>query len=309
MLVKTLFVGSNYEALETLKTLNNHESFDLVGVITQPDKPVGRKQEIVETDINRYCVKNNLKVFYTNNDIEKYKEALEIFKPELIVCKSFGEIIPEFFLHSPKYGAINIHFSLLPKYRGAVPIQMALLNGDEETGISIIKMEGDLDSGEIIGQFKEKILQKDTNFSLRKRLVEKTTIELPNILLKWVSGEIDSKKQNEDEVTYCWKKDISKENARIDWEKHSAKEIDRMVRAFIPWPIAWTMINGKRVKIFEVNITNNLGLQPKEFLQKEGSLFVGTAEGTIEILELQMEGKKQMSIKTFLQGFKVASIQ
>ena len=196
MSVRVLFLGSNHEAVETLRALDENENFEIVGVITQPDKPVGRKLEIVETEIKKCCIEKNLQIFYTNRQEEKYKEAIEIFKPEIVVCKSFGEIVPEFFLNFPKYGAINIHFSLLPKYRGAVPIQMAILNGDRETGISIIKMTKELDSGDILAKFVESILANDTNISLRKRLVEKTAKELPNVLTKWISGEINLEKQN-----------------------------------------------------------------------------------------------------------------
>lgn len=309
MSIKTVFLGSNHEALKTLIALNEHTSFDVVAVITQPDKPVGRKQEIVETEIRKYCIEKKLNIFYTNNNEEKYKEALELFKPELVVCKSFGEIIPEFFLKFPKYESINIHFSLLPKYRGAVPIQMAILNGDSETGISIIKMTHKLDNGEIIAQFKEKINGEDTNVSLRERLVRKTAQELPEILINWVEGKIKAVKQDDSKATYCWKKDISKEKAEIDWERYNATKINRMVRALVPWPVAWTTINGKKTKIFLTEINSEIILKPGDFIQKDNSLFVGTKEGTIEILRLQMEGKKVMEIKELLNGVQVASIQ
>src|SRR5688500_1541504 len=119
--IKTLFLGSNWESLETLKTLFLDERFELVGVITQPDKPSGRKQELTPTLVKVYAVENNIPVYITEGKPERYREALAIFDPELVVCKAFGEIIPEFFLETPKYKAINIHFSILPKYRGAVP--------------------------------------------------------------------------------------------------------------------------------------------------------------------------------------------
>ncbi len=309
MAVKTLFLGSNHEALETLKTLNENTNFEIVAVITQPDKPVGRKKEIVETDIKKYCKKKNIPIHYTKDDIEKYEEALKIFRPELNVCKSFGEIIPEFFLDYPKYKSINVHFSLLPKYRGAVPIQMAILNGEENTGISIVRISKNLDAGSILAQFKEKIEEDDTNVTLRKRLVKKTTEVLPDVLIKWVDGEIQEKVQDESKATYCYKEDISKEKAKINFKKHTGQEIERMVRAFVPWPVAWTVFNGKKTKIFEVKITEEENLKPQEFLTKDLKLFIGAKEGTIEILRLQMEGKKTMDIKEFLNGITVASIQ
>ncbi len=309
MSVKTLFLGSNYEALETLKTLNENKHFEIVGVITQPDKAVGRKKEVLETDIKKYCKRNNIVVFHTGGKKEKYEEALPLFKPELNVCKSFGEIIPEFFLDYPKFKSINIHFSLLPKYRGAVPIQMAILNGDEYSGISIIKMSKDLDDGDILAQFEEKIQKDDTNISLRKRLVKKTTEVLPEVLMKWTRGEIELKKQNGEKATFCFKEDISKEKAKVDFGKKTAVEIDRMVRALLPWPVAWMLINGKKTKIFKVKINDEKILKPKEFLDENHSLLIGCKKETIEIEKLQMEGKKEMEIKEFLNGIKVASIQ
>ncbi len=309
MAIKTLFLGSNHEALETLKTLNENPDFEIVAVITQPDKPTGRRKEIIETDIKKYCKGKNITVYHTENKIERYEEALEIFKPELNVCKSFGEIIPEFFLDFPKYKSINIHFSLLPKYRGAVPIQMAILNDEKNTGISIVKMDKNLDAGNILAQFKEEIKKDDTNITLRKRLVEKTTLVLPNVLIKWVNGNIQEQVQDESKATYCYKEDISKERAKIDFKKHTAEKVDRMVRAFVPWPIAWTIINGKKTKIFDVKINEDKILKPKESSTEDLKLLIGTKKGTIEILKLQMESKKVMDTKEFLNGIAVASIQ
>lgn len=309
MAIRTLILGSNHEALETLKTLCNDSFFKIVGVITQPDKPVGRKRIVLESEIKNFCKKNNIPVFHTKSSPDRYKEALEKFQPELNVCKSFGEVIPDFFLEYPKYKSINVHFSLLPKYRGAVPIQMAILNGDRETGISIIKMTKDLDSGDILDQFKERIKNDDTNISLRKRLVQKTKEVLPEILKRWIRDEIKTKKQNHKEATYCYKKDISKEKAKLNFISQTAEEIDRAVRAFLPWPVAWVVINNKKTKIFSVKIHKEQFLKPNQFTVKNLTLFVGTKEGVIEIEKLQMEGKKEMEIKEFLNGITVASIQ
>jgi methionyl-tRNA formyltransferase len=306
MPIKTLFIGSNHEALETLQALNENPNFEIIGVITQPDKPVGRKKEVLETDIKKYCKEKNIVIYHTEGKAERYEEALSIFPSELNVCKSFGEVIPEFFLNFPKYNSINIHFSLLPKYRGAVPIQMAILNGDTTTGISIIKMSENLDAGDILAQFEEKIRRYDTNVTLRGRLVKKTAEVLPDVLMKWVKGEIQAKKQNESEATYCYKEDISKEKAKIDFERHTAIEIDRMVRALVPWPVAWTTLNGKKTKIYSVKINEEEILKPKEFKTLDLKLLIGTRKGTIEIEKLQMEGKKVMDIKEFLNGVKIS---
>ena len=308
-MIKTLFLGSNHEALETLVALCKSPKFEIVGVVTQPDKPFGRKQQVMPTIIKQHCLEKNIEVFHTDKQREKYKEVLEKTKPDLIICKSFGEIIPEFFLNYPKYGSINIHFSLLPKYRGAIPIQKAILNGEKETGISIIRMTEKLDAGEILAQIKEPILSDDTNESLRERLVKKAVEILSKTLEKWIAGEIEPLPQNEKDATYCWKKEISKENAEVKWHEYDAEYIERMIRAFLPWPIAWTTINNKKTKIFNAEIVEKRQLSPKEFIVENANLFVGTKKGTIKICELQMEGKKRMLIQEFLNGTEVVSIQ
>ncbi len=306
--MKTLFLGSNFEALETLRTLHENKNFNIVGVITQPDRPVGRKKEIVETDIKKYCREKNIEVFHTENKEERYREALEKFKPEVTVCKSFGEKIPEFFLNFPKYKSINIHFSLLPKYRGAVPIQMAILNGDKYTGITIIEMGENIDNGDILAQYKEKIKEHDTNISLRKRLVKKTTEVLPNILEELKRGEIKKTKQDEKKASYCFKKDISKEKAKINFKNEKADYIEKKVRAFVPWPVAWMEVNKKKVKVFEVKKRNDVFLKPGEFKTNNLEFLIGTKKNTIEIKELQMENKKRMDAKEFLNGVVVKEI-
>jgi len=283
MRIKTLFIGSNWEALETLRTLYEDDRFDIVGIITQPDKPVGRKQEILPTEVKQFGLDHGIDVFHTMSNHEKYKEALEKFEPELILCKSFGEILPEFFLEAPKYKTINVHYSLLPKYRGAVPIQSAILAGDKETGISIVKMVKKMDAGPVLAQLREEIRPDDTNQSLRERLVALTCSVLPDILEKWCQGKIATKDQNEKKASYCWKDDISKDKAFIDLEKDDVHLAERKVRAFLPWPVAWTIINGKRVKIFKAEVTSIAGKRD-----------------VLRLLEVQVEGKRVMGERDFL---------
>lgn len=297
--IKTLFLGSNWESLETLKTLNKDDSFEIVGVITQPDKPAGRNQILTPTLVKQYASENNIPVFLTESKEEKYREALEVFKPDIIVCKAFGEIIPEFFLEYPKYKSINIHFSLLPKYRGAVPIQMAILNGDEVTGVTFVQMVAKLDAGKILKKIEEPILPNDTNQSLRERLVNISAKALPEVLIDWINGKIIGIEQDESMVTFCWQKDISKDKAEIKWSEMSAIQIDRMVRAFIPWPVAWCMFNGKRMKIFEVKISDLSYNSNEEYNVIDKKLIFKTKEGFIEVLELQIEGKTKVNSSNF----------
>ncbi|MDD3474888.1 MAG: methionyl-tRNA formyltransferase [Candidatus Dojkabacteria bacterium] len=303
--VKTLFLGSSWESVETLKSLNEDSRFDIVGVITTVDKPVGRDQVLTPSDVKKYALENSIEVFHTEKNDEKYREALKKFHPELIVCKAFGEIVPEFFIDYPRYKAINIHFSILPKYRGAVPIQKAILNGDDKTGITIMLMSKALDEGDILEIYEEKILPKDTNLSLRKRLVKKSAEILGNTLENWINGNIKPQKQDSSSATYCWQKDISKENAEINWEEMDPEYIERMTRAFTPWPIAWTQWNNKRVKLFDVDIVKcDSNKVPGELFTDNGNLLLGTKlkDLCIKVNRLQIEGKQEMSAKEFING-------
>jgi methionyl-tRNA formyltransferase len=305
--VKTLFLGSSWESVETLKSLNKDVRFDIVGVITTTDKPIGRNQVITPSKVKVYALENGINVFHTEKKEEKYREALEIFEPELIVCKAFGEIIPKIFIEYPIYKAVNIHFSLLPKYRGAVPIQKAILQGDKETGITIMLMSEGLDEGDILQQYKENILPKDTNLSLRKRLVEKSSQVLGDTIEAWIKGDIKPVKQDNSKATYCWQKDISKENAEIDWDHMSPEDIERMIRAFIPWPIAWTLWDRKRIKLFDTDIVEcNHKRNPGELFINNDQLLFSTKEKTlcIKVNRLQIEGKQEMSDQEFINGFR-----
>jgi methionyl-tRNA formyltransferase len=305
--VKTVFLGSSWESVETLKSLDEDVRFDIVGVITTVDKPVGRDQVMTPSEVKQYALNNDIEVFHTEKEDERYREALDIFNPELIVCKAFGEIVPEFFIEYPKYKAINVHFSLLPKYRGAVPIQKAILEGDKETGISIMLMSKGLDEGDILKQYKEDIFPKDTNLSLRKRLVEKSSEVLGDVLEEWIQGGIVLEKQDDSKATYCWQKDISKDNAQISWDNMEPEYIERMVRAFIPWPIAWTTWNEKRVKLFDVDLVNcSSKRSPGElFIDNDRLLFATQDNNTcLEVNRLQIAGKQEMCAQEFINGFR-----
>ena len=314
--MRTIFLGTAWESLETLKVLHKDSFFDVVCVITTPDKPVGRKQKLTPSEVKKYALENGIPVVHTEKKKEKYIKVLEEYDPEIVVCKAFGEIIPKEFLDYPKYGCINIHFSILPKYRGAVPIQKAILEGEEETGISIMLMSEGLDEGDILKIFKEDIREDDTNITLRKRLVKRTTEVLIPTLKDWIAGNITPVKQNEDEATYCWQKDISKENAEILWKEYEPEYIERMVRALVPWPVAWstlsdTLLNslaGKRVKIFEAELINIGNTEhnktPGDIFSKDGMVLFATKdpEVALRVTSFQLEGKSKTNEKEFLNG-------
>jgi len=311
--MRTIFLGTTWESLETLKVLHKDPFFDVVCVITTPDKPVGRKQILTPSKVKVYALEHDIPVVHTEKKKENYIKVLEEYKPEIVVCKAFGEIIPKEFLDYPKYGCINIHFSILPKYRGAVPIQKAILDGEKETGISIMLMSEGLDEGDLLRIFKEKIKKDDTNITLRERLVTKTTEVLIPTLKKWINGEIMPVKQKNEDATYCWQKDISKKNAEILWEKHEPEYIERMVRAFIPWPIAWTILPsnlnknmaGKIIKIFRAELVKvPSGKDPGEIFANGGKVLFATQDPLVSLrtLELQIEGRNKTNERDFLNG-------
>jgi methionyl-tRNA formyltransferase len=303
--VQTLFLGTDWESLETLRSLLEDKRYNIVGVITTPDKPVGRKQIMTPSKVKEYALEHNIPVFHTERNPDRYQKALDTFKPELIVCKAFGEIVPKFFIEYPKYKAINVHFSILPKYRGAVPIQKAILDGETETGITIMLMSEGMDEGDILEIFPTPIQLADSNLSLRERLVSKSAQVLGDVLERWVQGSITSTPQDHTKATYCYQKDISKENAEIKWDTMEPVYIERMIRAFIPWPIAWFIHDGKIYKIYESEIINtkNTGV-PGELFKQNDMLLVSTKDPDISlrIKRLQIEGKNEMSEKDYLNG-------
>ena len=313
--VKTIFLGSGWESLETLRALDEDNRFDIVAVVTPVDSLVGRKQISTPSEVKKYALEKGIAVVHTEKQKERYMKMAEKYKPELVVCKAFGEIVPKEFLEYPKFGCINIHFSLLPKYRGAVPIQKAILDGEKKTGISIMLMSEGLDEGDILKIFEEDILDTDTNLSLRERLVKKSSEVLGDVLEEWITGEITPMKQNHEDATYCWQKDISKEKAQIDWKSMTPEYTERMIRAFIPWPIAWTVIQndlknitGKSVKIFRAELVEcSSEKDPGDVFVKDDMLLFATKDPLtyLRVLELQIEGKNKMSEREFMNGIRI----
>lgn len=313
--MKTVFLGTSWESVETLKTLHNSPKFEVVAAITTPDKKVGRKQIVTQSEVKTYALENNIPVIHTENSKENYINVLKEFHPEIAVCKAFGEIIPKEFINQIEFGCINVHFSILPKYRGAVPIQKAILNGDKETGITIMLMSEGLDEGDILDVFKEEIQENDTNISLRERLVEKTTEVLIPTLKRWLNGKITPQPQDNRKATYCWQKDISKEKAEIVWGKYPPEYIESMVRAFVPWPVAWTKLDqnlpeniaGKRMKIFQAELVKmKTEEKPGELFSKDGMVLFSTRDPAtaLRIKIFQVAGKKKTNEKEFLNGMK-----
>lgn len=276
---------------------------DVLAVVTQPDKKVGRKQEVTQSPVKKVACENKIQVLQPekikgNQEFIKQVKALQ---PDLIVAVAYGYILPQEIIDIPKYGIINVHASLLSKYRGASPIQSAILNGEKETGVTIMLIDDKMDTGPLLGQ-RTIIIEKNDNFeSLHNKLSALGADLLSETLPKYLNGEIKPVAQNESEATYC--QILTKEDGKIEWNK-SAEEIERQVRAFTPWPGSFTYWDKKVLKILAVkqnkdNNNNNIG----EVFKADEGLSIKCGKGTLEILELQLEGKNPMSSKEFLNGY------
>jgi len=280
--------------------------YQVVAVYTQPDKPSGRGRSLVSPPLKRAAKTLKLPVVQPASLKEAEVVAqLAGFHPDVIVVAAFGQILPQSVLDIPAYGCINIHPSLLPKYRGASPVAAAILAGDEFTGVSIMLMDKGLDSGPILARAQLPISTQDTTGSLTAKLSQISARLLQEVLIHWTRGELTPQPQNEAEASYC--SSISKEEGEIDWHL-PAIDIWRRVRAFQPWPGCYTRWQGKQLKIIEaVPLAEETSLEVGRVVAltpaKEGAAFgIYTEGGILGVLRVQLEGKQAMSAAEFLRG-------
>lgn len=296
--LRIVYMGTPEFSVEPLKRLN--EIYDVVMVVTQPDKKIGRKQEIMFSPVKKYAIENNIEVFQPVKIREDYKEVLDK-NPDVIITCAYGQIIPKEILDYPRYRCINIHASLLPKYRGGAPIHHSIINGDEYTGISIMYMDEKMDSGDVLYQKAIRIEDNDNVGTMFEKLSVLGADMIIDSLPKIISGEIKPIKQNESEVTYAF--NISKEDEKIDFN-NSSKDIFNKIRGLNPFPVGYSLLDGKRVKIFSSKIGNsNKEGQFGEIINvyKDG-IGIKTKDGEIILLEIQIEGKKRTFVKDYLNG-------
>ena len=298
MNLRIVYMGTPAFGLPTLEALYN--SYDVVGVVCQPDKP-GSRGEVKYSPIKDFALSHNIGVFQPANIKEDYKEILDV-KPDIIITCAYGQIIPKEILNYPKYGCINIHASLLPKYRGGAPIERAIMNGDKETGITIMYMNEGMDTGDMITSRSIPILDTDTNTTLRDKLshlgAEMLLEVFPNIL----SGNITRTKQNDEEATYAFV--IKREDERIDFND-TKRQIRNKVRALADKPGAYCMYKDKIWKIYDCYITDNY--YPELFNGEFTNIYadgigVKVSNGEIVITSLQVEGKQRVDAPTFING-------
>ena len=297
--INIVFMGTPEFSVPILQGLINN--YHVKAIVTQPDKLVGRKSILTEPPIKKCGKENNILVIQPKNIKEEYEEIIAL-NPDIIVTCAYGQILPKELLDYPKYGCINVHASLLPKLRGGAPIHRAIINGDKETGITIMYMDEDMDTGDIISQESIVITDKDTASTLHNKLSllgkELLLKTLPSILNR-TNARI---KQNESEATYAF--NIKPEDEKIDFSK-TKREIFNQIRGLSSFPGAYCFLEGKRLKIWEAKLGDNVYTSKLDGeicqVNNEG-ISIKVNNGELIITELQIEGKREMTAKEFVNG-------
>lgn len=302
--MRIVFMGTPEFSVPPLEYLIRSE-YQVVGVYTQPDKPIGRGRALEQSPVKKVALAQGLEVFQpVRLRVPEEVQRLAALKPDLILVSAFGQILPQSVLDIPPFGCLNIHPSLLPKYRGATPIPSAILGGDSETGVTIMLMDVGMDTGSIISQIIVGIEPQDTTESLTVRLAQAGVRLLGEALPLWFDRSLKPQPQDDSVATYT--KPITKEDGVINWQM-SAEEISRRVRAFYPWPGSYTWWQGKLLKILEaVTIHKDRNLQPGKVvalsLGQPAVVGVGTGDCILGLLRIQLEGKRALTAAEFLSG-------
>lgn len=302
--MRIIFMGTPDFSVPTLECLiqSRHE---VVAVVTQPDKPKGRGKEIQITPVKACALAHQIPVWQPVRAREaSFVAAMRELQPEVMVVIAFGQLLSKELLEVPKYGCINIHASLLPQYRGAAPIQWAVINGDKESGITTMMMAEGMDTGDILEKLVVELDVKETGGSLFDRLSRLGGGLLLSTLDQLEAGTLMPIEQDHEQATYV--KKISKEMGEIDWSKPAA-EIERLVRGLNPWPSAFTHWNGKLLKIWEADVIPKQadGVCGQVAEAAGDHLQIITGDGVLDIRSLQLEGKKRMDTAAFLRGYPI----
>ena len=305
MLRKVVFMGTPDFAVPCLKALYD-EGYDIRAVFTQPDKARGRSGKLTPCPVKEEALKLGLQVYQPVRI--RHEENIDILRkldPDVIVVAAFGQIIPAAILGLPPYGCINVHASLLPAWRGAAPIQWAVINGDKTAGVTTMQMGEGLDTGDMLLKEETPLAEDETGGSLFDRLSTMGASLLIRTLKELEEGSIVPEKQPEDSPT-PYASMLKKEMGRIDWEKDAAS-IERLIRGLDPWPSAWTILNGKQLKLWKAQVmpagSGILGEPGTIVLVDNESFTVRTGDGDLQVSELQLEGKKRMRADAFLRGY------
>ncbi|HYJ06669.1 MAG TPA: methionyl-tRNA formyltransferase [Chthoniobacterales bacterium] len=297
--MRVLFIGTGEIGVPVLRSLLNSEEHELVGVVTQPDKPVGRAQRIEAPPIKVALGESKVPILQPPRiKNEEVVAEIQALAPDAIVVMAYGQILPLSVLEIPRIACLNLHASLLPKHRGAGPIQAAIVTGDHETGISVMYMDEGLDTGDVLLQKRLAIAPDETGASLHDRLAEIAPDALHEALVQLQAGTAPRIPQDSSAVTYAPK--LEREHGRIDWTE-SAVLIERKIRAFNPWPGAYTVLRDeagaeRKLKIHRASVTDSCSADPSNLVNP-------TKSGALRLEEVQLEGKRRMSAAEFLRGY------
>lgn len=295
MKIKAVFMGTPEIARDALEALN--DVLDVVLVVTQPDKFVGRKKVLTKSPVKLLAESLEVPVFQPYKIKEEYDAIIKL-NPDIIVTCAYGQILPKELLDLPKYGALNIHASLLPKYRGGAPIERSIMNGDIKTGITLMHMDIGMDTGDMIYQEEIAIDDLDTKETLTKKLSLLAQKIIKKNLPLYLYGAYESVKQDDSLASYA--PIISKEDEYLSFNK-SSLEVYNHIRALSPEPSVYALLDNKRYKFYEAKLSNLKGT-PGEILAIDEALTIGTLDGAIDILSIQEAGKKKMSAKDYFSG-------
>ena len=297
-MAKIVFMGTPDFAVPTLQALIQHH--EVIGVVTQPDRPAGRKQQIRQSPVKQVAVEADIPVFQPKK-LRKSEaiEALKQWQPDVYVVAAFGQILPQSVLDIPPYGSINVHASLLPRWRGAAPIHAAIKAGDDETGVTIMLMDAGLDTGPMLSKQAIPIEKDDTGQSMHDKLANLGAGLLIKTLPAYLSGELQPKLQDDSQSTYAPM--IKKEEGCIDWSQ-PAQSIERHVRAFTPWPGTFTHWDGNQLKIHSGKVTSG-DAHIGQVIEKGEHIAIGTGDGLFLLQEVQLAGKKRIQIGDFVRGY------
>lgn len=297
---KIVFMGTPDFAVPVLEALIESK-YEVVLVVTQPDRPVGRRRKLTPPAVKKAAIKKGIPVFQPEKIGEEYEEILSL-NPDVIITAAYGQLLPKQLLEGPKYGCINVHASLLPKLRGGAPIHYAILQGEKETGITIMYMEEKLDAGDIISQKAIPIEVQDDVGSLHDKLSLLGANLLMETLPKIFLNEIKPIKQNEEEASFA--PNITRDLERLDWTK-DAETVFNHIRGLRPWPVAYTKYEGKNFKIWSATLVSKI-LQgsPGEIVEIEEDSFTVVCgdQKAVKVTEIQPAGSRRMSVEQYLHG-------
>ncbi len=298
--LKIVFMGSPEFALPSLAHLI--DSYQVVGVVTQPDRPAGRGKKTQPPPVKEAALAHNIPVIQPRRlKEEAAQQQLRSWNPDLMVVVAFGQILRQEVLDLPRYGCINVHASLLPRWRGAAPIQAALYHGDRESGVTIMKMDAGIDTGPILSQQSVKIDETDNALTLSERLARLGADLLLDTLPRYLNGELEPQPQPEKGAAYVSM--IHKEDGKLDFSR-TAQALRNQIRAYHPWPGTFFDIDGERLKVQEAEVDYSIDLDEGERGVVNGYPVIGTSAGNLLIQVIQPAGKKPMSGEVFLRGYR-----